>query len=219
MNFKKEYKKAFTDISAGDDFKKQLEMELNNAAAPRRRYIPYAGVLATAAALAIVVGVVHYTGVFRGAEDSQGIGESLVAQESSGVEADKDINVQPSLGAKGGNADAQGQTFQPRANWCAGVESDAEKYDLLVELLGSGEAEAVYASAKQGFTEDNVLTDEELLELVATLSGAIAVENATESDVKYYKAVLTEDRTIVFQIWNGEFVRIAGVETIYQLQR
>lgn len=217
MNFKKEYEKAFADISAGDDFKKQLEKELNNAASPRRRYTPYVGVLATAAALAIMVGVVHYTGVFRGAEGLSDVEESLVAQESSGVEGNKDIQFQPSLGAEGGIVDAPGQTFQPQASWCAGVESDAEKYELFVELLGS--AEAVYVSAEQGFTEENVLTDEELSELVETLSGAIAVENAMESNVKYYKAVIAEDRTIVFQIWNGKFVRIAGVETIYQLQR
>ena len=51
-----------------------------------------------------------------------------------------------------------------------------------------------------------------------TLGSAAPVENATESNVKYYKAVLKDERTIVFQIWNGEFVRVAGVGTIYQIQ-
>lgn len=218
MNFKKEYEKAFADISAGDDFKKQLEKELNNAASPRRRYTPYMGVLA-AAALAIMVGAVHYTGVFRDGEEIHSAEESLVAKESSSAEGNKDIHIQPSLGAEGGNGDGQGLTFQPRASWCDGIESDAEKYDLFVALLDGEEVEAVYVSEEQGFAEDNALTDGELSELVDTLNGAVAIETATESAVKYYKVVLTEDRTIIFQIWNEEFVRIAGVETVYRLQK
>ena len=146
MNFKKEYEKAFADISAGDDFKKQLARELNSAASPRKRYTPYVGVLATAAALALMVGAVHYIGVFRDTQGSQSMEESLVAQESNSAEGNTDINVQPSLGAEGGNDDVQGQTFQPQASWCVGVEGDDEKYELFVELLSGEAVETVHVS-------------------------------------------------------------------------
>ena len=218
MNFKKEYKKAFTDISASDDFKKQLEQELNHAASSKKRYTPYVGVLATAAALALVVGAVYSTGIFRDAQGMPDKKESLVAQENNGVENSTDIQIPSSLGADGGNKDIQGQSFAPSATWCDGVESDAAKYELFVELLSSEDVEAVYASETQGFEGVNPLEEAAVEELAEDCKDAIPVESATEDNVKYYKAVLKEGKNIIFQIWNEKYVRIAGVGTIYQIQ-
>ncbi|MBE5864721.1 MAG: hypothetical protein E7292_00730 [Lachnospiraceae bacterium] len=217
MNFKKEYEKAFADISASDDFKRQLAKELNSAASPRKRYTPYIGGLAVAAAVALMVGAVYSTGIFRDAQGAQDMKESLVAQESSGVEGNKDIIVQPSLGAEGGNNDAYGQFYASSASWCAGVESDDEKYELFVEFLSGEETEALYASSEQGFTDDDLLEAGQIAELAEQLVGAVSAENATETNVMYYKAVLKDDKTIVFQIWDEEFVRIAGVDTVYRI--
>ncbi len=216
MNFKKEYEKAFADISAGDDFKKQLAGVMNQRKSVRSFPVRTVGIVASAAALALVVGAVYLTNV-----DSKSGGaanqEHLVAQESSGANGNQDGNLQTEFQA-GANDTLPGQSFTPTASWCANVESDAEKYELFVELLGSAEVEALYASDEQGFGEEDLLEAGKQAELAEMLSGAVAAQNATESNVKYYKAVLAEDRTIVFQIWNEEFVRIAGVSTVYRIE-
>lgn len=215
MNFKKEYEKAFADISAGEDFKKQLAGVMNQRKSVRSFPVRAVGMAAAAAAMALVVGAVYLANV-----DSKSGGaanqEHLVAQESSGVNSNQDGNMQTEFQA-GANDTLTGQSFTPTASWCAGVESDTEKYALFVELLGGGEVEALYASDDQGFGEEDLMDAGKQAELAERLNGAEAAQNATESNVKYYKAVLTEDRTIVFQIWNEEFVRIAGVSTIYRL--
>lgn len=217
MNFKKEYEKAFADISASDDFKRQLAKELNSAASPRKRYTPYVWGLAAAAAVVLMVGAVYSTGIFRDAQGSQGMEESLVAQESNSVEGNKDIDIQPGLGAEGGKSDAYGQFYASSASWCAGVEGDDEKYELFVEFLSGEETEALYASSEQGFTDDDVLEAGQISELADKLKGAVPAENASETNVMYYKAVLKGDINIVFQIWDEEFVRIAGVHTVYRI--
>lgn len=216
MNFKKEYEKAFADISAGDDFKKQLAGVMNQQKSVRSFPVRAVGMVAAAAALALVVGAVYMTNV--GSKGGSGNQEHLVAQESSAANGNQDMNVQPEFKAEGENSGAVGQSFTPTASWYAGVESDAEKYELFVELLGSAEVEALYASDEQGFEEDDLLEPGKQAELAEMLKDAVAVENATESNVKYYKAVLTENRTIVFQIWDEEFVRVAGVNTVYNIQ-
>ncbi len=201
MNFKKEYEKAFADISADDTFKKQLADELKKPSASRFSFKPYAGVLATAAALAVMVGAVHYTGVLPDDGASHDTQESVVVQKGLDVGEYTDMLTSPDSKADGENK-----------------EADDETYALFVSLLAGDELEALYCSEEQDFTEEDILDAQQVERVADKLAGAVSAVDGEKVNVKYYKAVLEDNRTILFEIWDEEYISIAGIENIYKMK-
>ena len=218
MNFKKEYQKAFADISADEAFKKSLVNEMNHPKAPRSKIKPYVGMLATAAVLALMVGAVYRTGVtYDTKEPVQSVEESSVVQPETPVK--EELEIPSGVKADGDFAESMAQTFTPRSEWCVGATSDEEKVGMFLELISGEDLESLYCSDKPGFDENNVVSDGQVKALAETLSETVATEAAEEKNVIYYKAVLKDEKVIVFQIWNGEYLRIAGVDTIYKIEK
>lgn len=217
MNFKKEYQKAFADISADEAFKKRLAKEMNHPKAPRSKIKPYVGMLATAAALALMVGAVYRTGVtYETGEPEKATEESNIAQTNTSVK--EELEVPSGVKADGDIAQSLAQTFTLQSDWCKGVETDEDKLDLFLDRIAGEDLERLYYSDKPGFTEDNTMSAGQVEAMAETLSNVVATEDAEEENVTYYKAVLKDETVIVFQIWNGEYLRIADVDTIYKIE-
>ncbi len=218
MNFKKEYQKAFADISADEAFKQRLAKEMNQAKAPRSKWKPYVGMLATAAALALMVGAVYRTGVaYDTKEPMQSGEESQVVQQNTPVK--EEIEIPSGVKADGDFAASLAQTFTPRNEWCSGAENDEERLDMFLDLISGEDLERLYCSDKQGFDESDVVSDGQVEALAEKLLKTVATESFEEKNVTYYKAVFKDGQVIVFQIWNGEYLRIAGVDTIYKIEK
>jgi len=218
MNFKKEYEKAFADISADEAFKKRLVNEMNHAKAPRSNIKPYVGVLATAAALALMVGAVYRTGVtYETKESNPALEESLVAQESSAEK--EELELPSGVKADGDLAESLAQTFKPHSDWCQGMESDEEKLNMFLDLIMGEQLEKLYCSDKPGFTEEDIVSDKQVETLGEKFSEIVVAQDVKEESITYYKAVCKDEKEIVFQIWNGEYLRINGIDTIYKIEK
>ncbi len=218
MNFKKEYQKAFANISADEAFKKSLVNEMNHPKAPRSKIKPYVGMLATAAVLALMVGAVYRTGVtYDTKEPVQPVEDSSTVKQDT--PAKEELEIPSGVKADGELAESLAQTFTPRSEWCSDMESDAEKIDMFLDLISGEDLQSLYRSDKQGFDEGDVVSGEQVEALTEKLTKIVATESSEEKNVTYYKAVLKDGQVIVFQIWNEEYLRIAGVDTIYKIEK
>lgn len=218
MNFKKEYQKTFADISADEAFKKRLANEMKSEKSPRRKIKPYVGMLATAAALALMVGAVYRTGVtYETKEQDLPVEDSSTTQENSAER--ETLEIPSGVKADGDLAESLSQTFKPHSDWCKDAETDEEKLDMFLDLVLGGRLEQLYCSDNPGFSEDDIVSDKQLKVLEEKFSKIVVAQDAKEENVTYYKAVCTDEKEIVFQIWDGEYLRINGIDTIYKFEK
>lgn len=227
MNFKKEYEKAFSDISAGDEFKKQLVREMKRKESVKVFPARAAGMLAAAAALALMVGAVYVANVDSNAPGNQGK-EQLVAEqggqtdekdlESSNPKEDQTLDVDNQILAQGNGENAYPQFDLKDSAWFGDLQSDADKVNRFAEICSSDEVETLYSSSKKEFGEADKCDVAEL-KLISDRIQDPAESPATTSDVQYYKVVLKNGKTIVFEVWDTSYITIAGVESVYSLSR
>ena len=224
MNFKKEYEKAFSDISAGEDFKKQLVAEMNRGQKVRRFPIRTVGTVAVAAVVMLVVGTVYLRGVDSNS-DPKDVQESLVAsQTQSPEESGESKPVEIWDGESQVLAQGDGEKTYPQFQvgdlaWFGDAQTDEEKVQKFTELAGTDAVQQVYSSTERELTDQN-LTDNVAYTRIAerVTDPAVNVESPTQS-TQYYKVVLADNKTILFEVWDASYLKITGVETIYQLCR
>lgn len=232
MNFKMEYEKAFADISAGDDFKKQLANEMNRQKSVRTFPMRTVGMLAAAAALLLVVGAVYLSNV-NGKIDGAGVDpeESLVAQgnePSQGSEAvqnseevvpDTTIDVDQEMLAQEGNGNDYSQFHIADSAWYGDAQSDADKLKVFVELMSADTVETLYCSDEQTYAEEDIVPVEQAKLIADRVEEAADASTIDANSIQYYKAVLKDGKTIVFEVWDSSNIKIIGMETIYGLCR
>ncbi len=213
MNFKKEYEKAFSDISAGEDFKKQLAEQMNQEKKVRSFPIRTVGTVVAAAALVLVVGAVYLTGVSSDTGKDKP-GENLVASESQPVQE----NAGQVL-AQGDDANTYPQFQVGDLAWFGNASDDAQKIQKFVELSGTDTVKEVYSSKDQDFTSEDLTENAAYARIAERVTDPATGADAPAQTIQYYKVVLTDNKTIQFEVWDESYLKIAGVETIYQLCR
>lgn len=227
MNFKKEYEKAFSDISAGDEFKKQLVKEMKQKESVKTFPVRPVGMLAAAAALALMVGAVYVANVDSNAPGTKEQ-EQLVAEQSSpsdakdlengNSETDQKLDIDNQVLAQGNGENVYPQFDLKDSAWFGDLETDEDKVNKFAEICASDEVEALYSSPKKEFGETDKVDAAELA-LISDRIQEPAESPATTSDVQYYKVVLKSGKTIVFEVWDNSYIKIAGVESVYGLSR
>lgn len=226
MNFKKEYEKVFTDISAGDDFKKQLANEMNRQKNVRIFPVRTLGMLATVAALALVVGAGYIANVNSkidgsgvGAEENPVVKESSPLPESAEALSDTDIDINKKVLAQGDGESNYSQFHIADAAWYGDADSDAKKLGKFVEIMSGEGVDTLYCSDDRTFSDDDIVSVNQAELIADRVEETVAISSDEAGSVQYYKAVLTDGKTIVFEIWDGSYIKISGMEAIYELCR
>lgn len=193
MNFRDEYKRDFESIKLDDDFRNKLESDMNKISPARSNFRVYATVLAAAAVLALVVGIGHF----------------------SKVGTTNDIGVK----AEGVTTEATNEGIFVQEKWYGDATTDDAIYEEFVGLIESGTLEKLYCSKGETFSDEDILEAADADKLMQKLATAVAMDKEAEGASVNYMAVFENGEIIEFQIFEGGYVKLNDIKTVYQYEK
>ncbi len=224
MNFKKEYQEAFSEIKADEDFKKQLVKNLNEAKRPKRK-TSYAGILAAAAALVIVVGAGIVTGIFvpNSSQEQSDVHGGMVANDNISDITDEQgisetVPITPGVAAGTDNSEMYMEMNFSDLSWYGKAENDEELLNTFISLVGGKSLDTLYCGTDNGDDGAVALSDAEIEALVASFDGAVAEDVAAEGSGKYYRAVFESGMNIRFVVYENGYLQLKDTGTMYKLK-
>lgn len=195
MNFKDSYKQENEEIRPDGAFIDQLAQQMKQeqrAQRNRKKIWVSTGSLAAAAVLCIVV--------FQGMKPT-----APIEQQDMQVKAQAE------------ETQATGHGFDYQA-WYGDAETEEEIFAAFQTLLEEEQVKTLYCSDTEEYNEEDILSEEEVDELVRTLQGAEHSEEDVSVTCKYYMAVFENGSIVKFKIYQDEYLILKDSESVYSLK-
>lgn len=221
MNFKQEYEKAFSDIKADENFKKNLVamMDAESKKTKKKKTSAYIGVLAAAAVMVLVIGVGFMTGVLRGKTDQGELqDENQMVQNSSESQDNMSVDFNNEIVAGQDMSDTYMELNFSGLSWYGEAESDEELLTIFVSLMTGDDLDKIYCSNDDVFEENDLMKEEGVKKLVKRLRNAECTEKEYAGEGNYYKAVFKDGLTIKFRLSEQGYLMLQDTQTVYKIQ-
>lgn len=218
MNFKKEYQEAYSQIKAEETFKKELVDKMNSGPAIPGRKTHYAGILAAAAAVLLVVCVGYFgSGFFweHGMQENQEFNN--IAQIEPPVQDNSQIDFEEEFMAGKENEEDFPQLDVSGLSWYGNAETDAEVLERFLGLLEGDSLQSIVVSEKTDYNDAVQLDNVQTRELLSKLQGALFTDKQPEGKCLYYKMMLENGMKIQFQIFEDGYLLLEDTDGVYAI--
>ncbi len=220
MNFKQEYEKAFTDIKADENFKKNLVamMDAESKKTKKKKTSAYIGGFAAAAVMVLVIGVGFATGILRGKMTQEPItdGADMVQDDVESVD-DVEIDLGNNIVAEQQMSDGYVEFNFSDLSWYGKAESDEELLDIFKTLMCGDALEMLYCTDKEQFDEASLMSANDTSVLLERVQAAVCTNAEFAGDSHYYKAVFEDGLTIKFWVSDEGYLKLQDTGAVYQI--
>lgn len=192
MNFKDAYRREYENVRTDAEFRSRLAAKMNNTAPKSRNIKIYTAVAASAAVVALAVGV-----ALKGVSSN----ENAISVQGETVTA-------PAV--------TEGLFSVPQ--WYGEAETDEEIYAAFAELLESGTLEKLYCTHNDTFAEEDIVAESEMNGMAEKLLSAVITDEELTGDITECMAVFSGGEIVKFRISENGLIKLKDAEAVYRYE-